>query len=85
MVAFVLLKKFDLVRQVKHYKVSQALKRKIDKAARSRPQCLENQSTETDGKVKKVRPLKFTESMKGRFGSLVKKGKCSHWVDEDDN
>ena len=81
---FVLLKKFDLVRQVKHYKVSQELKKEIDKAARTTPHCLKyRSSTKTDGRV--IRPLKFTESMKGRFGSLVNKGKCSHWVDEHDN
>ena len=82
---FVLLKKFDLVRQVKHYKVSQELKKEIDKAARTTPHCLKSRttSTKTDGRV--IRPLKFTESMKGRFGSLVNKGKCSHWVDEHDN
>lgn len=69
---FVLLKRFDLVRQVKHYQVNRDLKN-----AMTLPNCIKYPSKETIGR--EIRPIELSESMKEKFGPQVNEGKRIVW------
>ena len=70
---FVLLKKFDLVRQVKHYQTNQDLKKEM-----TVPDCIKYPSSENVGR--EIRPIQMSESMKAKFGPTVREGCSSQWV-----
>ena len=71
---FVLLKKFDLVRQVKHYQSNQDLKKEMEKTAV--PHCITYPSSETIGR--EIRPqIKISRSMKRKLGPAFHEGQIS--------
>ncbi|KAJ7385349.1 hypothetical protein OS493_016426 [Desmophyllum pertusum] len=72
-VVFVLMKKFDLVRQVKHYQTNQDLKKEL-----TLPHCIKYPSNESV--VRRVGPLQMSEDMKDKFGPSVHDGKSIEWV-----
>lgn len=76
MAVFVLLKKFDLVRQVKQYQANYDLKKEMDKMAV--PHCIQYPSTES--LRRDIGPVKISPIMKAKFGPLVREGQTSHWV-----
>lgn len=72
-VVFMLLKKFDLVRQVKHYQINQDLKKEL-----ILPHCIKYPSNESI--IRHVGPLEMSEDMKEKFGPNVHEGKSLQWV-----
>lgn len=71
---FVLLKKFDLVRQVKHYQSNQDLKKEMAKTAV--PHCITYPSSESIGG--EIRPhIKISQSMKVKLGPVLREGQVS--------
>ena len=74
-VVFMLLKKFDLVRQVKHYQTNQDLKKEL-----TLPHCIKYPSSESI--IRRVGPLQMSEDMKEKFGPSVHEGKSLQWVKE---
>ena len=76
MAVFVLLKKFDLVRQVKQYQANYDLKKEMGKMAV--PHCIQYPSTES--LRRDIRPVKISPIMKAKFGPLVREGQTSQWV-----
>ena len=72
-VVFMLLKKFDLVRQVKHYQTNQDLKKEI-----TLPHCIKYPSNEST--IRRVGPLQMSEDMKEIFGLSIHEGKRLEWV-----
>jgi len=70
---FVLLKKFDLVRQVKHYQTNQDLKKEL-----TLPHCIKYPSNESI--IRRVGPLQMSEDMKETFGPSIHEGKSLQWV-----
>ena len=70
---FMMLKKFDLVRQVKHYQTNQDLKKEL-----SLPHCIKYPSNEEI--IRQVGPLQMSEDMKEKFGSSIHEGKSLQWV-----
>ena len=70
---FMLLKKFDLVRLVKHYQTNQDLKREM-----TVPHCIKYPSSETIGR--EIRPIQMSEEMKRKFGPAVREGYSIQWV-----
>ena len=73
---FLLLKKFDLVRQVKQYQANQDLKKVMNSMAV--PRCIQFPSTEN--LRREVGPVKLSPIMRVKFGSLVREGQTSQWV-----
>lgn len=76
MAVFLLLKKFDLVRQVKHYQANQDLKKEMNNTAV--PHCIQFPSTES--LRREIGPVKLSPIMRVKFGSLVREGQTSQWV-----
>lgn len=72
-VVFMLLKKLDLVRQVKHYQTNQDLKKEL-----TLPNCIKYPSSESI--IRRVGPLQMSEDMKEKFGPRVHEGKSLQWV-----
>ena len=70
---FVLMKKFDLVRQVKHYQSNHDLKKEL-----TLPHCIKYPSNESI--VRRAGPLQMSEDMKDKFGPSVHDGKSIEWV-----
>ena len=68
---FLLLKKFDLVRQVKHYQTNQDLTREM-----AVPHCIKYPSSEQI----EIRPIQLSEEMRRKFGPTVREGYSTQWV-----
>lgn len=70
---FLLLKKFDLVRQVKHYQTNQDLTREM-----AVPRCIKYPSSEQI--EREIRPIQLSEEMRRKFGPVVREGYSTQWV-----
>ena len=70
---FLLLKKFDLVRQVKHYQTNQDLTREM-----AVPHCIKYPSLEQI--EREIRPIQLSEEMRRKFGPTVREGYSTQWV-----
>jgi len=74
---FMLLKKFDLVRQVKYYQVNQDLKKGLT-VQREAPNCIKNRSKNALGRS--VRAIKLNESFKAKVGPQIREDKYRVWT-----
>lgn len=70
---FFLLKRFDLVRQVKHYQTHRDLKGEL-----SVPHCIKYPSNESI--IRHVGPLHMSNEMIVTFGSNIHEGKSIQWI-----
>ena len=70
---FLLLKKFDLVRQVKHYQTNRDLKKDF-----TLPHCIKYPSSERV--IRRVGPLQMSDDMTATFGPSIHEGKRIQWV-----
>lgn len=70
---FLLLKKFDLVRQVKHYQTNHDLTREM-----AVPHCIKYPSSEQI--EREIRPIQLSEEMRRKFGPTVREGYSTQWV-----
>ena len=71
---FVILKKFDLIRQVKLYQTNHEL----TYAGKTKPQCLLDRP---DGAVRRrIGPVQIAEAIKEKCGPAIREGTCSSWA-----